>query len=242
MTTDHGNCVAPAVPIVYQDQHLICVCKPARTPVASEDSGDVTLLDQVRQWNAARQDPGKKGYCVPIHFLDRPVSGVILFALSSKGASRLNEQFRNHKIRKTYLALVQGVPLPTQQKLIHWLAKDGDQNRSYPVVEGDSEGKKCILSFQVRAQSPTHSLLEVNPVTGRSHQIRAQLSAIGHPIFGDKKYGSAVGWDGRIALHARKIMFQHPVSKEELVLEAPCPSYWRTLEGAAQMPMDLCQV
>lgn len=219
--------------IIYEDRHLVALVKPARIPVASEDSGDQTLLDIVRAWNASRQAEGKKGYCVPIHFLDRPVSGVILFAISSKAATRLNELFRDREMNKTYVAVTSAVPRERAGTLEHWLAKDRDENRAQVVKSGAKDGKKCLLMYRVVATADGKALVEVKPVTGRSHQIRAQMAAIGCPLVGDVKYGAKGGWDGRVALHAARLEFTHPVGGEAMRLLAPVPDYWREIWPSA---------
>ncbi len=214
--------------VLYNDRHVLAVNKPARCPVAKDSSDDDTLLDSVRSWNGARQESGRKGYCVPIHFLDRPVSGVILFALSSKAASRLNAQFRGRQVRKTYWAVVCGRPDLASATCEDWVAKDEVNNLSRVVRPGDSDGKLCRLSYRViPGAKPGLTLLEVMPETGRSHQIRVQLAALGCPIWGDVKYGAPETWGGRIALHAREISFQHPVGQEKQVMGAPVPEYWQ---------------
>jgi 23S rRNA pseudouridine1911/1915/1917 synthase len=215
--------------ILFEDRHLVAVAKPARIPVASEDSGDQTLLGMVRDWNVSRQGSGKKGYCVPIHFLDRPVSGVILFALSSKAATRLNEMFRRREMNKTYVAITSRPPREPQATLEHWLAKDHDENRSQIVTQDCQDAKKCVLSYKVLLSASGRSIAEVKPVTGRSHQIRAQMAAIGAPLMGDVKYGAASGWDGKIALHAARLDFKHPVGGAPMRIFAPLPEYWREI-------------
>jgi len=215
--------------IIYEDRHLVAVMKPARIPVASEKSGDVSLLEIVRNWNAGRQEEGKKGYCVPIHFLDRPVSGVILFGLSSKAAARLNTLFRERRIRKTYLAVTSEVPVPAQARLKHWLAKDRDENFSKVVASGFDGAKLSELEYKVLAQTERLAMVQVNPVTGRSHQIRAQMSAIGCALLGDTKYGARSPWDGMVALHAAQLEFEHPVGGKKMCLKARLPDYWREI-------------
>jgi 23S rRNA pseudouridine1911/1915/1917 synthase len=212
--------------ILYEDHHLVAVNKPARIPVASEDSGDETLLDQVRRWNQGRQAEGKKGYCVPIHFLDRPVSGTIIFALSSKAASRLNDLFRNRQMNKTYLAVTSRKPEKESGTLEHWLSKSHDDNTAIVSTDRDRSAKKCILSYRVLKSIGGKSLIEVKPITGRSHQIRAQMAAIGAPLVGDVKYGADNGWGGRVALHAVRLSFKHPVGGREMNITAPLPEYW----------------
>lgn len=219
--------------IIYEDRHLVALVKPARLPVASESSGDETLLDQVRRWNAEKQVDGKKGYCVPIHFLDRPVSGVILFAVSSKAAARLNELFRDREMNKTYVALTTSIPQQPEGTLEHWLAKDKGENRAFIVKANSKDGKRCVLSYRVLAQSGVNAIVEVKPVTGRSHQIRAQMAAIGCPLVGDTKYGAKAHWDGRVALHAARLEFLHPVGLEPMKLLAPIPGYWREIWASA---------
>jgi 23S rRNA pseudouridine1911/1915/1917 synthase len=215
--------------IIYEDHHLVAVNKPARVPTASEKSGDESLLEMVRRWNSERQVEGKKGYCVPIHFLDRPVSGVVLFALSSKAATRLNEQFRQRTIKKTYIAASTGRLAKQRDTLEHWLSKDHDENYSHVVSDKDPDAKKCVLHYSTRAVADSVTLLEVNPVTGRSHQIRAQLAAIGCPLVGDTKYGAECAWDGRVALHALSLNFTHPVGSRPMTLSAKIPEYWREI-------------
>lgn len=218
------------IDVLFHDRHMVAVNKPARCLVARDASDDGTLLDGVRLWNAARQQPGKKGYCVPIHFLDRPVSGVILFALSSKAASRLNAEFRSRSVQKTYWAVVQGTPKLEHDRLEHWLLKDPVSNL-VRVCNSDQDGAKlCVLSYRsLGLVGPGLTLLEVKPVTGRSHQIRVQLAQMGCPIYGDVKYGAPLSWDGRIALHARSIEIKHPIEKQQQVMKAPVPFYWRSM-------------
>jgi 23S rRNA pseudouridine1911/1915/1917 synthase len=225
--------MASPLQILYEDHHILAVMKPARVPVASEDSGDETLLGMVRAWNLARQANGKKGYCVPIHFLDRPVSGVVLFALSSKAATRLNEMFRGRSMQKTYVAVTARMPSVPAATLEHWLAKDKQENRTEVRRAGASDAKKCVLSYKLLANHSGRSLLEVRPVTGRSHQIRAQLAAVHAPLWGDVKYGAASGWDGKIALHAARLDFRHPVGSQEMHILAPVPDYWHEVWSTA---------
>ncbi len=207
----------------------MAVSKPARIPVASEDSGDQTLLEIVRAWNAGKQSTGKKGYCVPIHFLDRPVSGVILFALSSKAATRLNAMFRERRMHKTYVAVTEQSPSSPELTLEHWLVKDAARNKASISHDGIPEAKKCVLSYKVISTHEKRSLVIVRPITGRSHQIRAQMAAIGAPLVGDVKYGAMAGWDGKVGLHAFCLDFSHPVGGHSMRIFAPVPSYWHEI-------------
>lgn len=219
--------------ILFADRHFIAVNKPARVGVGSDDSGDETLLSVVRHWNSQRQEEGRKGYCVPIHFLDRPVSGVIVFALSSKAAARLNTQFRDRSIGKHYAALVEGVPSEPNGTLEHWLVKDRNNNETRVTHAKHPDAKLSRLSYQTLAVNDGRAFLLVKPETGRSHQIRVQLAAMGTPIWGDVKYGASQSWDGRIALHAWHLYLKHPVGNAALHLTAPFPSYWQEVWRAA---------
>jgi 23S rRNA pseudouridine1911/1915/1917 synthase len=212
--------------VIYEDRHLVAVNKPARIPVASENSGDLTLLDMVREWNRLRQGPGKKGYCVPIHFLDRPVSGIILFALSSKAAARLNQFFRERSIQKTYFAIVHCSPDSLEGTLEHWLIKDREANISKVVSKSETDAKKCVLNFRILERGIDRSAIAVYPSTGRSHQIRAQFAAIGCPLIGDVKYGAKHSWEGRVSLHAQNLAFPHPVGGKPTSLSVEIPDYW----------------
>ncbi|MCX6116343.1 MAG: RluA family pseudouridine synthase [Proteobacteria bacterium] len=220
------NDIDSSLKILYADSHLIVVYKPARIPVASEDSGDLTLLEQVREWNKSRQSEGKKGYCVPIHFLDRPVSGAVIFAISSKAASRLNEQFRNHKVKKTYIAISANKSPVLEGSVVDYLTKDNRLNMTRVCSQEESGAKRCELSYNLIASDQGMNLYKVNPVTGRSHQIRVQFSNFGCPLYGDVKYGSTSSWDKRIALHAFRIEFTHPVTKEPMTINCDPPNYW----------------
>jgi 23S rRNA pseudouridine1911/1915/1917 synthase len=215
--------------ILLLDRHFVAVAKPARVPTASDASGDDTMLERVRLWHSERQEEGKKGYCVPIHFLDRPVSGVMVFGLSSKGASRLNEQFRARTMQKTYVAIVEGRPAMREGQLEHYLAKDRATNMTGIVSAKHPDGKRSVLRYKVLSTVGDLSWVLVQPETGRSHQIRVQLASLGTPIYGDLKYGAREAWDGHIALHAFRLELKHPISKESLIIEAPLSQRWAQL-------------
>ena len=215
--------------VLFADNHCLVANKPARLLTLGDDSGDLTLLGLVRDYHSARQAPGKKGYVAPLHSLDRPVSGVVMFALSSKAAARLSEQMRSRRIAKTYLAIVEGEPPAASGVLTDTLLKDRERNLT-AVVEDDTPGAKhCELAYRVVERRGRLSLLVVEPRTGRSHQIRVQLSQAGMPIYGDVKYGASQGWDGQIALHARAVTFTHPVNKTPVHVAAPVPEVWREI-------------
>jgi 23S rRNA pseudouridine1911/1915/1917 synthase len=217
--------------ILYIDQHVVVVAKPARLLTASDKTGDATLLAKVRAWNAARVGEGKKGFVAPLHFLDRPVSGAVAFALSSKGASRLAAQFRERTIEKVYWAIVEEgkAALPAAGTLKHWLAKNRDANVSEIATPGAPGARACELSYRVLARAGGLALLAVEPKTGRSHQIRVQLAERGAPIVGDAKYGAREGFGGAIALHARRLTFGHAVTGARISAEAPLPDAWQPL-------------
>ncbi len=221
--------MTPPLQVLYEDKHCLVVMKPARLLTASDKTGDETLIEQARAYNAAKQAEGKKGYLVPLHFLDRPVSGVVMLAASSKAATRLNEQFRAGKIEKVYLAVVEGSPAAGEGELEDWLLKDKDDNVT-TVVPARTEGSKASrLGYKRLKTAGGLTLLEVRPHTGRSHQIRVQLSSRGWPIVGDTKYGSQRVWDGMIALHALQVTFMHPVDKTKVTVKAELPDYWKSL-------------
>ncbi len=218
--------------ILYSDHHFVAVNKAAGIPVGSEETGAETLLSMVRTWNSGRQVEGKKGYCSPIHFLDRPVSGVVLFGLSSKATSRLNELFRSKAISKTYLAVTSAVPMEPHGRLEHWLIKGEQQNVTKIGTSVDKGAKKSVLTYKVLDTILGKTLIEVRPETGRTHQIRVQLSSIGCPLFGDVKYGCKNPWNMRIALHAYLLEFKHPVGGQLMRIMAPLPDYWSDLIGS----------
>ena len=172
------------------------------------------------------------------HRLDRPTSGVVLFARTSKALARLNEMFKSHEqIKKTYWAIVQGAPKQPEARLENWLVKNESQNKSYIVKPHAKDAKQAVLNYRTLVRGENYTLLEINLETGRHHQIRCQLAAIGCPVKGDLKYGAKrSNPDGGICLHARKIEFIHPVSKENICITAPVPddTLWRTLTQEIQ--------
>jgi len=212
--------------ILYEDRHCLIVAKPARLLTASDKTGDQTLFALARAYHLGRQADGKKGYFAPLHFLDRPVSGVVMFALSSKAAARLSAQLRERRVDKVYLAIVEGAPLGPAGVLEDWLLKDHQANVVTAVAQGTPEAKKSRLAYRLLARRGGLSLLEIRPETGRSHQIRVQLASRGMPIYGDRKYGASVSCGGQIALHARAVTFEHPVQRTPVTVTAPLPANW----------------
>ena len=210
--------------VVYEDNHIIIVNKTASEIVQGDKTGDTPLSETVKQYLKEKyQKPGNVFVGVT-HRLDRPVSGLVLFAKTSKALSRLNEMFERGEVQKTYWAVVKNRPPQEEGTLSHWLLRNEKQNKSYAYDKEKPGSKHALLDYRLIAASDNYYLLEVNLKTGRHHQIRCQLSKMGCPIKGDLKYGFArSNTDGSICLHARRIAFVHPVSKENITVEAPLP-------------------
>lgn len=211
--------------VLYEDNHLLAINKPAGVLVQGDETGDKPLVKEAMDY--IKEKYGKPGevFLGVVHRLDRPVSGVVVFARTSKALSRMNELFRDRKTEKVYWAIVEKAPPSPSGTLVHWLQKDEKKNKTSVYRQETPGTLRSELSYLQAASSGGLHLLEVRPVTGRSHQIRAQLSALGCPIFGDLKYGSASPTgDGSIALHARELTFLHPVRKEQVTIQAELPS------------------
>ncbi|EJX06297.1 ribosomal large subunit pseudouridine synthase family protein [gut metagenome] len=210
--------------VVYEDNHIIVVNKTASEIVQADKTGDTPLSETVKQYLKEKyQKPGNVFIGVT-HRLDRPVSGLVIFAKTSKALTRLNEMFRANAVKKTYWAIVKNAPKEPEAELVHFLVRNEKQNKSYAYEKEVPNSKKAVLDYRLIARSDHYYLLEVNLKTGRHHQIRCQLAKMGCPIKGDLKYGSQrSNPDGSICLHARRVRFVHPVSKELIELEAPLP-------------------
>ncbi len=204
--------------IVYEDNHIIVVNKKSSQIVQGDKTGDICLADQIK--NFLKIKYGKPGnvYCGVVHRLDRPVSGLVIFAKTDKALSRLTQQIKDRKIRKIYWAVVKNRPPKDEDTLVNYLVRNEKQNKSYIVPEGTRGAKEAVLHYRVLSESEGgYRLLEVELHTGRHHQIRAQLAGMGCPIKGDLKYGfPRSNHDGSISLHSRKIALVHPVKKEEM--------------------------
>lgn len=219
--------------VVYEDNHIIVVNKTASEIVQADKTGDIPLSETVKQYLKEKyQKPGNVFIGVT-HRLDRPVSGLVIFAKTSKALTRLNEMFRTSDVKKTYWAVVKNAPKEPEGELIHFLVRNEKQNKSYAYEKEVPNSKKAILHYRLIGRSENYYLLEIDLKTGRHHQIRCQLAKMGCPIKGDLKYGSPrSNPDGSICLHARRVRLIHPVSKELVELEAPLPegNLWKGFE------------
>lgn len=219
--------------ILHEDNHCLALNKPAGLLTMGDHTGEPTLVDVARDYLREKyQKPGNVFVGV-VHRLDRPVSGVVLFARTSKGASRLSEQFRTHSIEKKYLALVEGSVTQPRGELRDRLHKNEDRN-FVSVVKGDQDGQDCILRYERLDRFGRFSLLQIEPQTGRSHQIRVQLASRGWHIVGDRKYGSTVSAEGFIALHAQSLGFLHPTTKEPLTVSCREPDAWQSFMSSSR--------
>ena len=219
--------------VVYEDNHLIIVNKTASEIVQGDKTGDTPLSETVKAYLKEKyQKPGNVFIGVT-HRLDRPVSGLVVFAKTGKALSRLNEMFRTGQVEKTYWAVVKNFPPSQETILTHYLVRNEKQNKSYAYDKEVPNSKLAKLHYKLIGKSENYYLLEISLMTGRHHQIRCQLAKIGCPIKGDLKYGAPrSNPDGSICLHARKVKFIHPVSKQLIEVEAPVPdnSLWHGFE------------
>lgn len=220
--------------VVYEDNHLIIVNKTASEIVQGDKTGDVPLSKTVKQYLKEKYAKPGNVFLGVTHRLDRPVSGLVVFAKTSKALARLNEMFRKGEVKKTYWAVVKTCPQVEEGELVHYLVRNEKQNKSYAYDKEVNGSKKAVLHYRLIGHSENYYLLEVDLKTGRHHQIRCQLAKIGCPIKGDLKYGfPRSNPDGSICLHARKVCFVHPVSKEQIVVTAPVPdgNLWKAFQG-----------
>lgn len=218
--------------VLYEDNHIIIVNKAPGEIVQGDKTGDTPLSDIVKAYLKAKYNKPGNVFCGVTHRLDRPTSGVVVFAKTSKALSRLNEMFRNGEVDKTYWAIVKKRPQKEEDTLTHYLIKNEKTNKSIAYDTEKPKTKKAVLHYKLIASSDNYYLLEVDLETGRHHQIRSQLAKIGSPIKGDLKYGAErSNLDGSISLHARSISFIHPVSKEkiEVVAKVPEDNLWQAL-------------
>ena len=219
--------------VVYEDNHIIVVNKSSSEIVQGDKTGDTPLSEMVKQYLKEKYNKPGNVFIGVTHRLDRPVSGLVVFAKTSKALPRLNEMFRNGEVKKTYWAIVKECPKETEGELVHYLVRNEKQNKSYAYDKEVKNSKKAVLHYKLIGHSQNYYLLEVDLKTGRHHQIRCQLAKMGCPIKGDLKYGfPRSNPDGSICLHARTVQFVHPVSKEMIQLTAPVPegNLWNGFE------------
>ena len=211
--------------IIYEDNHIIVVNKAPGEIVQGDKSGDTPLSELLKIYLKEKYNKPGNVFCGVVHRIDRPVGGLVIFAKTSKALERLNKMLREGEIHKTYWALVEGKLKEPEGTLINHLKSDGRLNKTFISNSGDPDAKESILNYKTITEGDRYTLLEINLLTGRKHQIRAQLSGLGHPIKGDLKYGAKrSNPDASISLLAKKIEFIHPVSKQLMVFEAPIPS------------------
>ena len=217
---------SPAFDVLYEDNHLLVLNKPAGLPTMGTPGGEPTLLSPAKDYIKQKyQKPGNV-YLGVMSRLDAPVTGVVLLARTSKAAARMTEQFRTHTVRKNLLALVAGTPYPANGSYTDWLIQDERHRRMHVVASTRPGAKEARLAYRLLSGDGRMSLVEVELETGRKHQIRLQMAHHGHPIVGDRKYGSLLKFPSGIALHARRLVVVHPVRGEVLVFEAPLPKSW----------------
>ena len=211
----------PNIEILYEDNHLIVVNKKSGDLVQGDNTGDKPLIDIVKDYIKIKYSKPGDVYLGSPHRIDRPTSGIVVFAKTSKALTRINKMFHDKEIQKTYWAIVKNKPLKSSDHLVHYLKKNHQKNKSVAYSHEYKDAKKAELEFKVIHEFNNYYLLNINPLTGRHHQIRVQLSTIGCPIKGDLKYGfNRSNPDASISLHARKIEFIHPVKKEPLSITA----------------------
>ena len=229
--------------VVYEDNHIIIVNKKSGEIVQGDKTGDRPLSDIVKDYIKEKYDKPGAVFLGVVHRLDRPVSGLVIFARTSKALSRLNKMFAEGRVHKTYWAIVKRKEEVRSQEseewhtLEHWLVRNEKQNKSYAYDSEKPNAKKAILKYRTLSHSDNYTLLEISLMTGRHHQIRCQLAAMGCPIKGDLKYGAPrSNPDGSISLMSRRVEFVHPVSKETIFAEAPLPddTLWQALDPQKQ--------
>lgn len=220
--------------IIYEDNHIIAVDKSCGEIVQGDKTGDKPLSEMLKEWLKVKYNKPGNVFVGVTHRLDRPVSGVVIFAKTSKALSRLNDMFRLGEVKKRYWAIVKNRPPQDEGELENWLVRNEKQNKSYAYDTERPNAKRALLGYRVIAHSDRYYLLEIDLKTGRHHQIRCQLAKMGCPIKGDLKYGfDRSNRDGGISLHARSASFIHPVSKLPIEVVAPVPddNLWKTLSA-----------
>jgi 23S rRNA pseudouridine1911/1915/1917 synthase len=218
--------------IVYQDNHLIAINKPNGQLVQVDQTGDISLEMEVKEYIRVTFNKPGEAFLGVIHRIDRPVSGLVLMARTSKALERMNLAFKERKIQKTYYAIVRNQPPQQEGRLVHWLTKDSNKNLARAYDKETKDSLRSELTYKLIAENNGFYLLEVKPITGRTHQIRIQLSKMGCPIVGDNKYGyPRANKDRSICLHSRSLEVEHPVTKEQMkiVAEVPGDAFWQKI-------------
>lgn len=220
--------------IVYEDNHLLVINKKVGQLVQGDKTGDTSLLELLKNHIKERDHKPGNVFLGLVHRIDRPTSGLVIYAKTSKALSRLTQMVKNREIKKTYWAIVPKNFIPESQKLVHYLKKNEKNNKTIVYTSPTEGAKQAILTYKLLKALDRYQLLEIDLETGRHHQIRAQLSKIGSPIKGDLKYGATrSNPDGGISLHARALEFTHPVTKASMLIKAPVPQndpIWRNVE------------
>ncbi len=221
--------------ILYEDNHLLVINKKVGQLVQGDKTGDESLLELIKNFIKKRDEKPGNVFLGLIHRIDRPTSGLVIYAKTSKALSRLTQMVKNREIKKTYWAIVPKEMIPQSQRLVHFLKKNEKNNKAIVFTKITHGAKEAILTYNLIKVLENYQLLEIDLETGRHHQIRAQLSKIGVPIKGDLKYGAPrSNPDGGISLHARKLEFLHPVTKENIEIVAPVPqndAVWKACEN-----------
>lgn len=220
--------------VIYEDNHIIIVNKQSGEIVQGDKTGDTPLSDIVKAYLKEKYHKPGDVFLGVVHRLDRPVSGVVVFAKTSKALTRLNKMFSGGDVHKTYWAITKNAPKEVEGTLEHWLVRNEKQNKSYAYAKEKPRSKHAVLKYRLLGKTDNYHLIEIELLTGRHHQIRCQLAAMGCPIKGDLKYGAKrSNPDGSISLMSRKVEFVHPVSKETISVEAPVPNdnIWKTIAG-----------
>jgi len=210
--------------VLYEDNHLLAINKSAGVLVQGDETGDEPLVETCKKYIKEKYNKPGEVFLGVVHRLDRPVSGVVVFARTSKALERMNELFRDRQTKKIYWAVVKNKPKEESGTLVHWLVKNEKNNKVTAFAKENKDGQRSELNYKLLKQQSGFYLLEVNPITGRPHQIRVQLASMGCVIVGDVKYGyESPNADKSICLHARQLTFVHPVKKETISIEAPLP-------------------
>ncbi|MDP5273913.1 RluA family pseudouridine synthase [Chengkuizengella axinellae] len=222
------------IPVIYEDNHILIVEKPVNIPTQQDISGDMDLLTMLKQDIKERYNKPGNVFLGLVHRLDRPVGGVMVFAKTSKAASRLSNSIRTHQMEKEYMAVIHGTPSKQKGKLIHYLKKDTNLNKVYSVAKNVKDSKEAILEYEIKGSRDGFSLAQIRLHTGRSHQIRVQFSEIGCPLYGDQKYGEKGNKKNQqIALWSKRISFCHPTLKNDIEFHSsPPPVFpWNLWKG-----------